>query len=156
MPKSVQYIEILAPADKVWFLITDPKEFQLWAPNVRDLEYEPKGELNVGVTRRFRLDIQGKIETLETTITHCTDGETYAESPCGGSLKLHEKVEHLKMIYRVESVDAKTCTLRFTFDYEMKGFMNKMLEKVIMGTFTSQLKIWFERLKTYAETGRPV
>jgi hypothetical protein len=31
-----------------------------------------------------------------------------------------------------------------------------MLEKVVMGTFTSQLRLWFERMKTYAETGRPV
>ena len=156
MPKSVQYIEIIAPADKVWHLITDPTEFQFWAPNVRDLDHAPKGDLDVGVRRNFRLDIQGKIETLETTVTHFTAGESYAESPSGGSLKLHEKVEYLKMIYRVEPVDNKTCTLRFTFDYEMKGLMNKMLEKVVMGTFTAQLKLWFERLKTYAETGRPV
>jgi ribosome-associated toxin RatA of RatAB toxin-antitoxin module len=83
-------------------------------------------------------------------------GESFAEIPIGGSLKIHEKVEHLKMIYRVESIDAKMCNLTFTVDYEMKGFMNKMLEKVVMGTFTGQLRLWFERLKTYAETGRPV
>jgi ribosome-associated toxin RatA of RatAB toxin-antitoxin module len=155
MPKSVQYIEIKAEAAKVWQLLIDPKEFAFWAPNVRDLELEP-ATFAVGTTRRFRLDVQGKIESLDMKITHFTDGESFAESPVGGSLALHEKVEYLKTVYRIEPVDEKSCTLRFTMDYEMKGFLNKMLEKVVMGTFSAQLKLWFERLKTYAETGRPV
>jgi hypothetical protein len=41
-------------------------------------------------------------------------------------------------------------------DYDMKGFLNKALEKVYMGAFTANLRLWFERLATYAETGRPV
>ena len=60
------------------------------------------------------------------------------------------------MIYRVTAVEPKVCTFTFTLDYEMKGMMNKLLEKVVMGAFTAQLRLWFERLKTYAETGRPV
>lgn len=155
MPKSVQYIEIKAPAAKVWNLLVDPKEFSFWAPNVRDLELSTD-VLKADTVRRFRLDVQGKIETLEMRVTHFTDGESFAESPVGGSLGLHEKTEHLKTVYRIEPVDEKTCTLRFTVDYEMKGFLNKMLEKVVMGTFTAQLKLWFERLQTYAETGRVV
>jgi ribosome-associated toxin RatA of RatAB toxin-antitoxin module len=156
MARQTQVIEIEAPADKVWNLLADPKEFAFWAPNVRELELVPKGSFGVDTERRFRLDANGKIETLETQITHCVPGESFAEIPIGGSLKIHEKVEHLKMIYRIESIDAKTCNLTFVVDYEMKGFMNKMLEKVVMGTFTGQLRLWFERLKTYAETGRPV
>jgi carbon monoxide dehydrogenase subunit G len=147
--------EIEVPRDKVWNLLIDPKEFAFWAPNVRDLTLEPN-RLAVDTIRRFRLDVSGKIETLETRITHVTEGEMFAEIPVGGSLKIHEKVEHLKMVYRLEDVDAKSCSLTFNIDWEMKGFLNKMLEKVVMGTFTSHLKLWFERLKTYAETGRPV
>jgi hypothetical protein len=148
--------EIDASKDRVWNLLADPKEFAFWAPNVRELDLEPTHKFDVESVRRFRLDVSGKIETLETRITHFTEGEMFAEIPVGGSLKIHEKVEHLKMIYRVEATGDKTCNFMFTIDWEMKGFMNKMLEKVIIGTFTSQLKLWFERLQTYAETGRPV
>ena len=156
MARQTQMIEIVAPLDKVWNLIADPKEFSFWAPNVRELELEPKSRFDVDTVRRFRLDINGKIETLEMRITHCTPGESFAETPIGGSLKIHEKVEYLKLIYRLEAADPKTTSFTFTVDYEMKGLLNKMMEKVVMGAFTSQLRLWFERLKTYAETGRPV
>ncbi len=156
MSRQTQMIEIEAPADKVWSLLADPKEFAFWAPNVRELELVPKGSFGVDTERHFRLDANGKIETLVTQITHCVEGETFAEIPIGGSLNIYEKVEHLKMMYRVEAIDAKTSNFTFTIDWEMKGFLNKMLEKVVMGTFTSQLRLWFERLQTYAETGRPV
>ena len=156
MARQTQIIEIEAPADKVWNLLADPKEFAFWAPNVRELELVPKGRFEVDSERRFRLDVQGKIETLNMRITHCKAGDSFAEEPVGGSLKIHEKVEHLKLMYRLEPVDPKTTSFTFTIDWEMKGLLNKMLEKVVMGTFTSQLRLWFERLKTYAETGRPV
>jgi carbon monoxide dehydrogenase subunit G len=156
MARQVIVTEIAAPADKVWHLLTDAKEFAFWAPNVRDLEFDPPNSFQVDTVRRFRLDVSGKIETLETRLTHFIDGEMFAEVPVGGSLKIHEKVEHLKMVYRVEPIDAKTTNFTFSIDWEMKGLMNKMLEKMIMGTFTGQLRLWFERLHTYAETGRVV
>ena len=156
MSRQSWILEIGAPKDKVWNLLADPKEFAFWAPNVRELDLEPSNSFDVDTVRHFRLDINGKIETLDTRITHCITGEMFAESPVGGSLKVHEKVEYLKMVYRVEALDDKVCNFMFTIEWEMKGFMNKMLEKVIMGTFTSQLKLWFERMRTYAETGRPV
>lgn len=156
MSRQSWMLEIASSKDKVWNLIADPKEFAFWAPNVRDLDLDPPNTFDVDTVRRFRLDFNGKIETLDTRITHCITGEMFAETPIGGSLKVHEKVEYLKMVYRVESLDDKTCNFMFTIEWEMKGFLNKMLEKVIMGTFTSQLKLWFERLRTYAETGRPV
>ncbi len=156
MARQIQYIEIMSPVDKVWNLLVDPKEFAFWAPNVRDLEITPAGTIALDATRHFRLDLSGKIETLDMRVTHFTDGESFAETPVGGSMKLHEKVKSMKVVYRVEPVDAKTCTLRFTLDYEMQGFLNKMLETMVMGAFTANLKLWLERLKTYAETGRPV
>lgn len=156
MARQTQMLEIEAPTDKVWNLLSDPKEFAFWAPNVRELDLDPKGRFDVDTVRRFRLEVNGKIETLDTRITHCKPGESFAEIPIGGSLKVHERVEHLKMMYRVEAVDPKVSTFTFIVDYEMKGLLNKMLEKVVMGAFTSQLRLWFERMKTYAETGRPV
>ncbi|MFZ5432419.1 MAG: SRPBCC family protein [Calditrichota bacterium] len=156
MPRDMIINEIGAPRDKVWELLVNAKEFAFWAPNVRDLELEPKDKFDVDTVRHFRLDIAGKIETLDTLITHYQAGEMFAEIPVGGSLKLHEKVEHLKMIYRLEVVEEKTCNLTFTIDYKMKGFFNQLLEKVVMGSFIAQLRLWFERLQTYAETGRPV
>ncbi|MBU0508113.1 SRPBCC family protein [bacterium] len=156
MSRQMIITEIGVPRERAWELLTDPKEFSFWAPNVRDLELDPPKTFAVDTVRRFRLDVTGKIETLETQITHCTPPEMFAEIPIGGSMKIHEKVEQLKMIYRLETVDAKTCSLTFTMDYKMKGLMNQLLEQIIMGGFTSQLKLWFERLKTYAETGRPV
>jgi hypothetical protein len=155
MPRQVILNEIGAAADRVWYLLTDSKEFAFWAPNVRELGLEPD-MFKVDSIRHFKLDVSGKIETLDTRITHLTPGESYAESPIGGTMKLHEKVEHLKMTYRVEPVDDKTSNFIFTIDYEMQGVMNKILEKVVMGAFIASLRLWFERLKTYAETGRPV
>lgn len=155
MPRQTILNEIAAPIDRVWQLLSDSKEFAFWAPNIRELELEPD-KFAIDTIRRFKLDVNGKIETLETRITHCIPQQMFAETPTGGSLKLHEKVESLRMIYRIEEVDKKTTNFTFTIEYEMKGFMNKMLEKVIMGTFISQLRLWFERLQTYAETGRVV
>jgi hypothetical protein len=156
MPKQVIINEIHAPIEKVWKFLADPKEFSFWAPNVRDLELEPRDTFGIDTCRHFRLETSGKIDTLDMRITHFKDGEFFTESPFGGSLKLHEKVEYLRMTYRLEPVDNKSCSLTFTIDYEMKGFMNKMLEKVYMGAFIANLRLWFERLTTYAETGRPV
>jgi len=156
MPRQVILNEIQVSAEKVWTLLTDPKEFAYWAPNVRDLTVEPAGKFDIDSERRFRLDVSGKIETLETRVTHCIPRQMFAEIPVGGSLKLQEKCKHLKLIYRLESADEKTCNLVFTLDYEMKGLMNKLLEKVVMGQLSNMLRLWFERLKTYAETGRSV
>ena len=156
MARQTQIMEIAAPVDKLWSLLADPKEFAFWAPNVRELELEPKHRFDVDTIRRFRIDVNGKIETLETRIIQCKTNEFFTEVPIAGSLKIHEKVEHLKLMYRLEPVDAKTTSFTFTVDYEMKGLLNKMMETVVMGTFTSQLRLWFERMQTYAETGRPV
>jgi carbon monoxide dehydrogenase subunit G len=156
VPRQTIINEIDAPADRVWYLLSDAKEFAFWAPNVRDLELEPPDTFKVDTRRHFRLDLNGVIVTLDTQITQLVPGQMFAEIPVGGSMKVHEKVEHLKMIYRVEPVEEKTSNLTFTIDWEMKGLINKLLEKVIMGQFTAQLRLWFERLKTYAETGRPV
>lgn len=156
MPRQLIITEIGVAHDHVWELLTNPKEFSFWAPNVRDLEMDPPNIFAENSIRRFRLNVANKIETLETQITQCTPGEMFAETPTGGSMRIHDKVEHMKMIYRVEPVDEKTCSLTFTLDYKMKGILNQLLEKIIMGGFTSQLRLWFERLKTYAETGRPV
>ncbi len=140
----------------VWNLLTIPKEIEFWTPNVRDLRVEPNGSFAKDSTRHFTLDLGGRNVTLETVITHYMPGEMFAESVTGGTAGVHEKVEHLKVIFRLIELADKRCALNFSIDYEMKGFMNKMLEKVIMGTLLSQYKLWFERLKTYAETGRPV
>ncbi|MBK6765966.1 MAG: hypothetical protein IPG71_06455 [bacterium] len=156
MPKQIITTEIEAPIEHVWHLLTFPKEIEFWAPNVRDMRIEPNGSFAKDSTRHFNLDLGGKDVTLDTLVTHYMPGEMFAETVTGGSAGVHEKVEHLKVIFRMILLAEKRCALNFTIDYEMKGFMNKMLEKVIMGTLLSQYKLWFERLKTYAETGRPV
>lgn len=148
--------EIHSKRSTVWNLLTDPKEVAFWAPNVRDLEIEPKNKFEIDTIRHFRLDVGGKIETLDTRITHLIDGEMFAETPVGGSMNLHEKVKYLKLIFRLEDVDDDSCSFVFSIDYEMKGLLGKMLEKITIGAFISQYKIWIDRLKTYAETGRPV
>jgi len=140
----------------LWELLTVPKEVETWAPNVRDLRIEPVGGFGKDAMRIFTLDLAGKDVTLETRVTHYANGEYYAEEVTGGSAGLHEKVEHLRTSFRFIELAEKRCAVNFTIDYEMKGFMNKMLEKVVMGAFLSQYKLWFERLKTYAETGRSV
>lgn len=156
MPRQLIITEITVPQARAWELLTDPKEFSFWAPNVRDLEMDPTNSFGEDSIRRFRLNVADKIETLDMRIIQCKMGESFTETPIGGSMRLHEKVEHMKLIYQLELVDDKTCSLTFTLDYKMKGLLNQLLEKVIVGGFTSQLRLWFERLKTYAETGRPV
>ena len=141
---------------QVWQALTESKEVEFWAPNVRGLEVLPDGVVAKGARRVFNLDLNGKDATLETEITHFVQNEMFAESIVGGSAGIHEKVAHVKLIFRLIELAEKRCALNFSIDYEMKGFMNKMLEKVIMGALVSQYKLWFERLKTYAETGRPV
>jgi hypothetical protein len=148
--------EIQSKRSHVWTLLTDPKEISFWAPNVRDLVYEPKDKLAVDTIRHFRLDVAGKIETLDTRITHFLDGEMLAETPIGGSMNVQDKVKHMKIVFRVTEVDESSCSISFTLDYEMKGLMAKLFEKVTIGTLTAQYRIWLDRLKTYAETGRPV
>jgi len=150
--------EIQAKRSHVWNLLTTPKEVAFWAPNVRDLEQEPRDRFDVDTVRSYRLDVGGRIETLETVITHCITGEMFAEKPIGGSMKIHEKVEKMKIVFRLmdAETDEKRCSLAFSMEYETKGLMGKLFEKVTIGGFISQYKIWFDRLKTYAETGRPV
>ncbi|MCL4305969.1 SRPBCC family protein [bacterium] len=156
MPKEIVTTEIEAPMEHVWNLLTVPKEVEFWAPNVRELRIEPNGSFAKDSTRHFQLDIAGKDVTLDTVITHYVPGELFAESVTGGSAGVHEKTEHARIVFRLISLAEKRCAVNFTIDYEMKGFLNKMLEKVVMGGVISQYKLWFERLKTYAETGRPV
>lgn len=148
--------EIQSKRSKVWTLLTDPKEVAFWAPNVRDLEVEPKGKFEIDTIRHFRLDVGGKIETLDTRVTHLVDGEMFVEIPVGGSMKLQDKVKHMKFIFRLEQVEETSCSLTLSIDYEMKGILGKMLEKIMIGAFLTQYNLWTDRLKTYAETGRPV
>lgn len=156
MAKQNVTTEIQAKPDHIWTLLTTPKEVEFWAPNVRDLEHTPPDRFDVDTIRRYRLDLGGKIETLETQVTHCKECEMFAESPVGGSMKVHEKVAHMKMVFRITEIENSLCSVSFLLDYEMKGFLGKMFEKVAVGSFTSQYRLWFDRLKTYAETGRPV
>lgn len=156
MPKQIITTEIEAPMSQVWQALTVSKEVEYWAPNVRNLKVLPDGVVAKDARRVFELDLNGKDVTLETEITHYVAGEMFAESVVGGSAGIHEKVAHVKLIFRFIELAEKRCALNFSIDYEMKGFMNKMLEKVIMGTLISQYKLWFERLKSYAETGRSV
>ncbi|MDD5088275.1 MAG: SRPBCC family protein [bacterium] len=156
MQRQFIITEIAVPQARAWELLTDPKEFSFWAHNVRDLEMDPPDAFGENSIRRLRLNVTDKIETLDMRIVQCTPGESFTESPIGGSMRLHEKVEYMKLTYHLEAVDDKTCSLTFTLDYKMKGLLNQLLEKLIIGSFTTQLRLWFERLKTYAETGRPV
>ena len=156
MPKQIITTEIEAADSHVWQLLTTPKEIEFWSPHVRELTMSPSGRFDVDTQRNFRLELQGKQVTLETRITHCIHGEMFAETPVGGSAGIHERVEYLKLIFRIIPLADKRCAVNFTLDYEMKGFLNKMMEKFILGVFLSEYKLWFERLKTYAETGRPV
>lgn len=156
MPKQIITTEIESPTERVWQALTVPKEIEFWAPNVRDLRIEPEGALTKDSSRHFNIDLGGKDVTLVTQITHLIHNEMLAETVIGGTAGVHDKVEHLKVIFRLIELAENRCALNFTIDYEMKGFMNKMLEKVIMGALLSQYKLWFERLKTYTETGRTV
>lgn len=156
MPKQIITTEIEAPLEVVWMAITMPREIEFWAPNVRELRIEPDAFFGKDSRRIFKVDLGGRDVTLETIVTHFVPREMFAETVNGGTAGVHEKVEHLRVIFRLIELAEKRCALNFTIDYEMKGFMNKMLEKVIMGALLSQYKLWFERLKTYSETGRPV
>ncbi|MCB9366829.1 MAG: SRPBCC family protein [Calditrichaeota bacterium] len=156
MPKETVTTEIEAPMEQVWIYLTVPKEVEFWAPNVRELRIEPSGSFAKDSTRHFKIDLNGKDVTLETQITHYIPNELFAETVIGGSAGIHEKTAHTRLVFRLISLAEKRCAVNFTVDYEMKGFLNKMLEKVMMGGVIAQYKLWFERLKTYAETGRPV
>lgn len=150
-------VTIEAPQEKVWELISEAKETEFWSPNIRDLVHEPAGPVQVGTIRKVRLDVNGKIQTLQTEVTHCDAPNFFTEIPRGVTADWQKKIRAVQLTYRLESEGEERTTLLFTGKYEPVGLLGQLLSKTIgEGMVRSALKQNLERLKTYAETGRVV
>ena len=150
-------VTIEAPREKVWQLITEAKETEFWSPNIRDLAHEPAGPVQVGTIRKVRLEVNEKIQTLQTEVTHCDAPNFFTEIPRGITADWQKKVRGVQLTFRLEAEGEERTTLLFTGKYEPVGLMGKLLSKTIgEGMIRSALKQNLERLKTYAETGRTV
>lgn len=157
MPRVRVVVDIDAPQAKVWHLISDAKETEFWSPNIRDLVHEPAGPLQVGTIRKVRVEANGKVHTLHTEVTQCQPPSFFTEVPCGGDLDWLKRTKSVKLTYRLEAESQTRTTLIFTGQYELAGLWGHIFSKLIgEGMVRAVVKQNFERLKSYAETGRVV
>ena len=157
MQRTQIRVEIEAPREKVWQLITEPKEMEMWSPALRDLTYDPPGAITVGTVRKARIESSGKIRTFYTQVTHCEPPDYFTEAAQGETPFVTGKVTSLQLTYRLESEEKNRTTFIFTAQYDIPGFLGRLINKAIgESMLRAAVKQNFERLKTYAETGRTV
>ncbi|MFH1009870.1 MAG: SRPBCC family protein [bacterium] len=157
MPRAQVIVDIQATKEKVWHLLTDAKEMEFWCLNIRDLLYEPAGPLQVGTIRKARIEVNGKIHTLHTEVTHCEPPNFFSETPCGGTADWLRQVKSARLTYRLEAEHESETTLILTGEYELEGLWAHLFDRLIgEGMVRTMMKQNLERLKTYAETGRVV
>jgi uncharacterized protein YndB with AHSA1/START domain len=150
-------VEIEAPREKVWQLITEPKEMEMWSPTLRDLTYDPPGAIQVGTMRKARVESGGKIREFNTQVTHCEPLDYFTEEAQGENPFVMGKVKSVQLTYRLESEEKDRTTFIFTVQYDIPGFLGRLINKAIgESMLRAAVKQNFERLKTYAETGRTV
>lgn len=150
-------VDIDAPQEKVWELITDPKQMELWSPIVRDLSYDPAGPIRVGTIRRARIESKGKVHELYTQVTHCDPPNYFTEVAQGENPFFMGSIKSTQLTYRLEPEGTDQTNFIFTVQFEIPGFLGRLLNKAIgESMLRAAVKQNFERLKTYAETGRVV
>ena len=150
-------VEIEAPREKVWQLITDPKEMEMWSPTLRDLFYDPPGVIQVSTLRKARIEAGGKIKEYTTKVTHCEYPEYFTEVAQGVNPFGMERIKSIQLTYRLEAEEENRTAFIFTAQYDSPGFLGRLINKAIgESMLRAAVKQNFERLKTYAETGRTV
>ena len=150
-------VDIDAPQEKVWQLITDPKQMELWSPVLRDLSYDPPGPIRVGTIRRARIESSGKVHEVYTQVTHCDPPNFFTEISQGENRFFMGSVKSPQLTYRLEPEGQDRTIFTFTVQFEIPGFLGRLLNKAIgESMLRAVVKQNFERLKTYAETGRVV
>jgi carbon monoxide dehydrogenase subunit G len=155
MPRAQVMVDIEAPKEKVWRLLTDAKEMEFWCPNIRDLTYEPAGPLQVGTVRKARIEVNGKVHALHTEVTHCEAPNFFSEVPRGETADWLAHVKSVRLTYRLEAENESRTTLIFTGEYELAGLWAQFFDRLIgEGMVRTIVKQNLERLQTYAETGR--
>jgi hypothetical protein len=90
-------------------------------------------------------------------VTHCEYLEYFTEVAQGVNPFGMERIKSIQLTYRLEAEEENRTAFIFTAQYDIPGFLGRLINKTIgEGMLRAAVKQNFERLKTYAETGRSV
>jgi uncharacterized membrane protein len=78
--KASVTIDIDAPAERVWAVISNVERWPLWTPSVRSIRRLDPGPRRVGARHRIK---QPRLPTTTWTVTELIEGESFAWTATG-------------------------------------------------------------------------
>ena len=140
-------IEISAPRDRVWTILSDVTSARLWDSRMRKATIVTEAKSGIGTTRASDSPV---VKTRETV----TEWVPYN--------RLAMDVVHEPKLTRFETsrlelapAGATGTRVRWTIDYQMNGgYLGTLADKILLGsTHQGRIDDGLSRLKRYAETG---
>ena len=122
MARIEKSIEIKAPPEKVWSLITWDRVPE-WYESIKKVEWTSKGKMEVGATVHVLSETAGVKEEWDAEITEYVDKERVSWRTTGGNTTI---IYHA--ILEPTETGTKTTT---TFDYELPySVLGKIIDKL--------------------------
>jgi uncharacterized protein YndB with AHSA1/START domain len=140
-------IEISAPRERVWSILSDVSSARLWDPRMRELTLVSDAKTGVGTERASHGPIVKSREKVTEWVPYN---------------KLVFEVEHDPALTRFETsklemtpVGANGTRLHWSLDYQMNGgYLGNLADRFLLGsTHQGRIDDGLSRLKRYAETG---
>ena len=140
-------IEISAPRDRVWTILSDVTSSRLWDRHMRDVTIVSDAKSGTGTTRASGGPIVKTRETVREWVPYNRLAFDVEHDP-----KL-TKFETSRL--EIEPSGATGTRVRWTLDYQMNGgYLGNLADQVLLGsTHRGRLVDGLARLKRYAETG---
>ncbi len=90
--KASVTVDIDAPAERVWAVMSDVESWPQWTPSVRSIRRLDPGLLRVGARNRIK---QPRLPTTTWTVVELVDGESFTWTATGPGVRAsaHHRVE---------------------------------------------------------------
>jgi uncharacterized protein YndB with AHSA1/START domain len=146
MTKLEREIEILAPPDAVYDVVSDPGCLGEWVTIQEELEEAPAGDLTTGSTLRQRMKVAGQRFHLSWTVVEAARPSRIVwegRGPMGSKAKA---------IYEIASGDGGASRFSYLNEYTLPGgAAGKLAGRVIRGASGREADRTLKRLKKLVE-----
>ena len=144
--RTQRTIEINAPAEILWVLLTDVEQLKRWTPEIISSEPMSPGPVRVGMRSQTKIKEGSRIVDYEGEITACDEPRHLELLLIGGSLGKNP----MRVGYRMVPADDKT-TLHYDADWRPQGILLWLMLPLIMWAGRNHASDALVRLKTLAE-----
>lgn len=136
--KASATIDIDAPAEHVWAVISDVENWPVWTPSVRSLRRLDPGPLRVGARQRIK---QPRLPTTIWTVTELIEGELFTWTATGPGMSTSAR-------HRIEPTPTGS---RAILSIDQEGILGQLLAYLMADLIRRYLSLEATGLKRRAE-----